>query len=115
MRESDKFDSEYLAPEEMKEVYSLLEPEAEALGGHISFFESFDCCRCDAFDDLKPVVFRVPPELGALFANESGSPLVLINVPLCDSCIRWITEDNTREATFVRKMMSSLSGRREDA
>ena len=115
MRERDKFDSDYLAREVMKEIYSLLEPEAESLQGHFSIVDNFDCIRCQAFDDRIGLVLRIPPELGSLFADETGKPLVLINVRLCDECIRWITEDNTREAPFVRKIMSSLVGQRVDA
>ena len=108
MYEMDDFDSMYLSREVMKEIHSTLGPAAEALGGHFMLIEDFNCFRCGVPDDRVGMDFRVPSELGLLYADDMGMPLIYLNVRLCDDCIRWVTADRAHEFELIKTVLCSI-------
>ena len=121
MEKENRFDGWcWVTKEQVKEVYSVLEPKAEALGGHFEILDEFPCHRCDEWDggpgSLVNMNFRVPPELGSLIPDETGKPLVFLNVPLCRKCIIKVTADDNLRMDLVKEyVIGGYSWRSENA
>ena len=93
---------------ELEEIFRVLEQKADELRGHCLVFEDFECARCGGGDERLGLDFRIPPEKGARFLNGVGHPLVMINVRLCEDCIRWVTAVSEHESQFVDKILGGL-------
>ena len=113
MEKESKFDGWHEIPLwELEEIFAVLEPEAEALGGNFLILDDALCFRCDDCEGAGGVVsmnFRIPPDLGSLIPDETGKPLVLVNLPLCRKCIIRITAKDTLRKDLVNKYVSKMT------
>ena len=99
---------------EREGIFKVLEQKADELGGHCLVFEDFECVRCGGGDERLGLNFCVPPERGAQFLSGKCRPLVMINVRLCEDCIRWIASECVHESQLVDKVLGRLQWSTED-
>jgi hypothetical protein len=98
---------------ELEKIVRVLEQKADELRGHFLVFEDFECARCGGGDERLGLDLCVPPEKGTRFLNRAGRPLVMINVRLCEDCIRWVTAVSEHESQFVDKILGGLQWKPE--
>ncbi len=108
MKAKRDYGSFFIDDAELEQIFGVFDQKAEELGGHCLVFDNFECTRCGSGDGRLGLDLRVPTKKGAQFLNEKGRPLVMINVRLCEDCIRWTTADGAHESQFLNKVLSGL-------
>ena len=103
-----EFGGAFMSDTQLWEVFSVLEPAAEALGGYARVFEDGQCFRCGGGDEKSGMFVQIPLERGAWFPDERDLPLVLVNIRLCDECIRWVATVPAHEAELVEKVLGAI-------
>jgi len=108
MKAKRQYGGVFLDDVEMERIFKVLEQKADELGGHCLVFEDFECARCGGGDERLGLDLPVPADRGARFLSGKSRPLVMINVRLCEDCIRWTTADGAHESQLVHKVLGGL-------
>ena len=103
-----EFGGAFMSDTQLWEIFSVLDPAAEALGGYARVFEDGQCFRCGGGDERSGMSVQIPPERGALFPDERNLPLVFVNIRLCGECIRWVAAVPAHEAELVEKVLGAI-------